>query len=195
MAEIIFYATKNDFDLIRLWINSEPDVAWIVKTSESDLRYTWRAVSEIDEIIDGYTYAIWHIKSGALNVPSGSNDIPDAVVADPFKGWTQNLKHSNATKPWFGANLPGPFSIKFCDIGREAAGSLGRSGVHWLGDHFKSIDRPAENDTKKWWQKLKRFVSKNATEVLWVPTGRTKAFIFPDALAQINLGRQKDING
>lgn len=50
MSDIIFYATKDDARVIRDWINTEPEVAWIVKVSETNHRYRWRAVFELEQI-------------------------------------------------------------------------------------------------------------------------------------------------
>lgn len=49
-ANIIFYATAVDAELIRRFINDEPQVAWIVKVAEQDRTYTWRAVDRLDAI-------------------------------------------------------------------------------------------------------------------------------------------------
>lgn len=79
--------------------------------------------------------------------------------------------------------------------GREEAGSLGRSGFFWNLDRFKAIGKPAHPDAKRWWFRLKRFLARNATVVAWPdPTGRIKAFVFPDALRQERSGRHRDIN-
>lgn len=123
MGELIVYATKKDAELIRGWINSDADIAWIEKISEKQSLCQWRAVAAI-EAIQQQQYALWHVKSGALNIPSRDRSIPDAIVGDPFKGWEQLMEQTGSTLPWFGGNLPGPYTFHFREEGKEASGSL-----------------------------------------------------------------------
>jgi hypothetical protein len=182
MGEFIIYATKRDADAIRMWINDEPDIAWIVKVAEQDKIYHWKAVSSID-VLQEQTYALWHIRSGSLNIPSGDRNISDAIVADPFGGWFQTMQSKGATSPWFGSNLPGPYTFRFADYGREAPGSLGRSGFGWDEDRYKSIGKPAHQEAKLWWKKLRRFLNKSAVQVPWATVTNRKrtimAYAFP----------------
>jgi hypothetical protein len=198
MSSLLIYATKVDADKLRRWINGEPNIAWIIKMHEHDQLYEWRAVHEID-CLQEQQYAIWHVNSGALNIPSGSLTIPDTVISDPFEGWTQALTYSGATVPWFGANLPGPYSFTFAEKGIEAPGSLARSEFNWDMDRYKLIGKPANPEAKKWWKKLRRFLEANCVRMPWVTpppsSGRNPfAFMFPEAYQQITAGRHRDIN-
>ncbi|MBY3027348.1 hypothetical protein [Rhizobium leguminosarum] len=194
---MIIYATKNDADLIRTWINDEPHIAWIVKISEQDRICQWRAVDAID-VLEEQIYALWHVKSGALNIPSGDRNIPDEIVADPFAGWFQTMQHSGQTSPWFGGNLPGPYTFSFAEAGQEAPGSLARSEFNWLEDRYKSIGKPAHPNAKRWWKKLRRFLDKSSVQVPWtISTNRKRvimAHVFPEAKLQIETGRHRDLN-
>ena len=181
MAEIIVYATLADTDVIREWINADASVAWIVKTRESGMVYSWRASHTLD-VIEEQDYAIWHIPSGALNIPSGTLNVPDIIVDDPFHGWVQTLDRSGVNSPWFGANLPGPFHFRFKESGAESPGSLGRSGFSWARDRYASIGQPASPAAKKWWAKLKRFIQASSIAIEWSATpSKTTAYVFPRA--------------
>jgi hypothetical protein len=196
MGNYMIYATKRDADVIRRWINNEAEVAWIIKTSEQDGSCSWRAINEID-VLEEQTYALWHTRSGSLNIWSGKPGIPDEVVADPFDGWTSKVEDSGATRPWFGGNLPGPYHFSFSDAGREAPGSLGRSDFTWDEDRYKAIGKPADPEAKRWWNKLIRFIKKSSTPIEWTVLNKGKspiAYIFPDAELQIEQGRHRDIN-
>jgi hypothetical protein len=196
LAELILYATKKDGDAIRTWINTDADVAWIVKVDEIANTYRWRAVQALD-VLEEQEYALWHLKSGPLNIPSGDPQVADAYVIDPFRGWTQKLDHAGATAPWFGANLPGPYTFRFAEAGREVPGSLARSGFFWLGDRFKSIGNPAHAEAKRWWRRLRRFLGKSAVRVPWpdqLGVSKRLAYVFPDALVQTTQGRARDVN-
>src|SRR5215204_5144347 len=100
---MILYLTRPDAELIRIWLNHESLIAWILKESQVGHAYTWRASDTLDAIEPG-SYCLWHKTSCRLNVPSGRVDVADAIVADPYRGWTQRLDHLEATEPWFGGN-------------------------------------------------------------------------------------------
>lgn len=197
MSEIIFYATTHDADAIRLWINEEPDVAWIVKVAEQEGIHHWKAVGAIDNL-EEQSYALWHTKSGPLNIPSGSIHTTDETVPDPFAGWSEKkTPDAGASQPWFGSNSPGPYSLNFVEAGREAPGSLGRSQITWLEDRYKAIGKGAHPDAKLWWTKLKRFVKKSSVAIPLVElvSGKSPtAYVFPDAKLQIDQGRHRDVN-
>ncbi|KAB2966762.1 hypothetical protein [Zoogloea sp.] len=198
MSSIIIYATSLDAEAIRKWINDSIQVAWILRVHEADYHYEWKAEHEID-VLKQQEYALWHVESGPLNVPSGVLGVADAIVNDPFQGWVQKLNHSGATRPWFGANLPGPYCFTFAEDGFEAPGSLARSEFSWPGDHYKSIGKPAHPAARKWWQKLRHFVASSTEAVPWAELSSNrkitpKAYIFPDAARQIKSGRHRDIN-
>lgn len=194
MADLIVYATWVDVEEIRRFVNEDPQVAWIVKADQNGCDYRWRACLELENIAE-QDYAIWHMQSGSLNIPSGSPKKPDKLVTDPFRGWDQQLDDELQTAPWFGGNLPGPYNFHFREAGGERAGSLGRSGFNWLLDRYKSIGKPAHPEAKRWWQRLKRFLKGSATPAPWPDSsGRITAYVFPDALAQVRLGRHRDVN-
>jgi hypothetical protein len=197
VGNFIVYATKHDADPIRKWINNDPDIAWIVKIAEQGSTCHWKAVSAIDSI-EEQTYALWHMRSGSLNIPSGDRNVPDAIVSDPFTGWFQTMQRSGATEPWLGVNLPGPYSFAFAESGREAPGSLARSEFCWLEDRYKSIGKPANPEAKLWWRKLRRFLEKSSIQVPWASVTNQKrrimAYVFPEAKFQIDQGRHRDLN-
>ncbi|WP_329740850.1 hypothetical protein [Dyella sp. A6] len=194
----IIYATRRDAEAIRTWINDSADVAWIVKSDERGKVYKWRAVRCL-ETLEQQRYAIWHIQSGSLNIPSGHQDVPDQVVDDAFWGWTQSLDYEGATCPWFGANLPGPYHFTFAEDGCEASGNLARSEFSWAIDHYKSIGKSAHPEAKKWWRALIRFLDRSAEKIPLVESLSNRArvptaYVFPQAAEQIRKGRKRDIN-
>ena len=198
MPSLIIYATSIDAEAIRKWINDSVEVAWISKVREADCQYEWKAEREIGSL-QQQEDALWHIESGPLNVPSGVRGVADAVVTDPFHGWVQKLNYAGATRPWFGGNLPGPYSFTFAEGGCEEPGSLARSEFSWLGDRYKSIGKPAHPAARSWWRKLQRFVASSTVAVPWVESLSNrkvipKVYLFPDAARQINSGRRRDVN-
>ena len=196
MAELIVYASFTDADMIRMWLNDDPDIAWVIKEGQVGRKYRWRAVPSLTEIHEG-AYALWHTKSMRLNIPSGSKSVPDAPVLHPYQGWTQTLDAEHAETPWFGGNLPGPVHFRWRETGCERTNSLGRSGFSWLANRYASVGKPAAPAASRWWQRLKRFVSKNAVPIPWPhdrQSGKAIAYAFPEALTQIRGGRYPDAN-
>ena len=196
MAEIILYITRTDADAIRTWLNQESSIAWIVKDHQDRHDYIWKAIDTLDAI-EPAGYCLWHKNSGPLNVPSGIPGVADAIVADPYAGWAQRLDSIDATEPWFGGNLPGPYTFRFAENGREAPGGLGRSGFTWVGDRYRLIGHGASPEAKIWWNRLGRFLRSQSTGIPWPSPdhgGRSLAYAFPDAYAEIMRGRPFDVN-
>jgi hypothetical protein len=198
VSELIIYATREDGESIRNWIDAEPDIAWIIKERELDGWYRWKAVRKLESLGE-QDYSLWHVDSGPLNVPSGSLSVPDEIVRDPFAGWSQRLERSGATSPWFGSNLPGPFHFTFSHTGSEAPGNIGRSSFSWAENRYAAIGKPAHPSALNWWRKLNRFVRKVGVAVPWVSGASNvkripKAYCFPSAASQLTSGRGRDIN-
>ncbi len=194
-SSVILYMTSNDAEILRQWINDEPSVAWIVEVARDGDRRTWKAVDRIEQL-RAVDYCLWH-RDSPLTVPSGELGIADAVILDPSQGWTQSVPEVDATTPWFGGNVPGPYTLAFRERGSESPGSLARSELSWLGDYFKPIGKPAPPAAKRWWSRAQRFIKQHATAVPWPypgGTGRHRAYAFPDAHAQMLAGRSVDAN-
>lgn len=196
MAEIILYLTKNDAESIVEWINAENDIAWIVKESQEGNVYRWKAVHSI-HAIQASEFCLWKIGSGILRIPSGNHETEDTVVLDPFRGWEQTLKESSAETPWFGAAAPETYTFTFREHGKASEDSIGRSGFSWIGNYFSVIGNSAPEECKQWWERLKRYIKKNATGIPWpgeLGSGKTGAYAFPEAYDQLQKGRAKDVN-
>lgn len=195
MAEIILYVTAPDIDVIRSWLNAEPEIAWIILESRAGDRCRWKAVDELS-VLDVDCYVLWHTRAGPLSIPSGDPTIPNARVVDPYAGWIQRGLDPRTITPWF-ADLPGPFTVTLRENGREHSESIARSGFSWLGDYFRLIGKPAHPAAKAWWHRLRRFVKSRAAAIPWpYPTGSGKrlAFAFPEAHRQILAGRPVETN-
>lgn len=196
MSGIILYVTAPDIEVVRSWLNDEPEIAWIILESRVGDRCRWKAVAELPEL-DVESYALWHKLAGPLNVPSGDPAVPDARVVDPFAGWVQRGLDPRTTTPWFGANLPGPFTVTLRERGRQDPNALARSGFHWVGDYFRPIGKAAHPAARAWWSRARRFVKAHAAAIPWpYPQGSGKrvAFAFPDAHRQILAGRPVEAN-
>jgi hypothetical protein len=195
LAEIIFYATRNDIGKLVEWLNSESCIAWIVKESQAGNEYRWRAVQAISSI-EPTSYALWHVGSRSLIIPSGAADIADATIINPFAGWTQILDGPSQSTPWFGGLLPGPYELTFKPSGKETDNSIGRSGFAWNGNYFRSIGKGADAQSERWWHRLKRVMRKEAIGISWPANsdGKTGAYAFPEAYVLYRNGVHLDVN-
>lgn len=194
---MMLYATSEDADCIREWINADDDVAWIVKVAEANGVYAWKAVGKLERLQE-QDYAIWHVESGSLTIPSATSAVPDAKIENPFRGWTQRLSTAGATAPWFGANLPGPYLFQFAEQGCEAPGSLGRSEFAWAANRYRAIGKPAHPAAMRWWRKLRRYLARNSEQIQWLSEAQKGfnplVYVFPNAMADIKRGRHRDVN-
>ena len=196
MAEIILYITSTDSQSILEWINKEDEIAWIVNDSRKGNSYRWVAKRKIDSL-KSREYCLWRIGTGPLRIPSGSNETPDTEILDPFAGWEQILDTEEATRPWFGSASPETFVFTFREHGRKGKKAMGRSGFTWIGNYFSSIGNPAPMECEKWWNKLKRYVKKNAIGVPWpgpIGSGKAGSYAFPEAFSLLESGKPRDIN-
>ena len=188
--------TISDTKLILDWINSEKSIAWIIKESQCNNVYRWKAVNEVNEI-EPKEYCLWHTASGRLRIPSGSVDVEDEYVSNSFNGWEQTLKTNKEEVPWFGTAAPETFGFHFREKGKESENSLGRSGFTWIGNYFSVIGTSAPEESKKWWERLKKHIKKSATGIPWpgdIGSGKIGAYAFPEAYKQLSEGRSKDVN-
>lgn len=195
MAEIITYLTDDDLPTLVDWLNNEDDVAWLLKVDQHGCLYRWQAFSTVTSLAPG-EYGLWHMRSQRPIIPSGSARAENTVVADPFRGWDQRLDHDQAQTPWFGAQHTGPFRFRYMPEGTEAPNSIGRSGFFWQADYFRPIGHSADSVSKKWWNRLKRFIGKQTVPVPWPPDSdsRLRAYVFPHAREMHVNGMPLDVN-
>ncbi len=193
----MFYATSVDVEQVRLWINAEEDVSWIVKQSQTGTRYSWKLVDELDSIKDQHEYTLWHRKAGSIQVPSPGLTGTPPVVLNPRKGWTQTLEHNNAQSPWLGKGRKHEINLRFTETSPSDPNLIGRSEFYWDGNRFRVLGAAAHPDVARWWSRLKRFIQRSSIQVPWPeenPKTRLAAYVFPDAWAQCRNGKRRNPN-
>lgn len=194
--QTILYLTRLDAMKLVEWINLNEDVAWILLESKKDLRYTWVAKDQLDDL-ESRNYAIWHKSDSPIEIPTGKKFFSTKKVRNPYKAFSQVLSSSQETTPWFGGYSPGLYKFSFKEAGLEQVNSLGRSDFSWPGNHFKLIGQPASPEQNKWWGDLQKFIKKNSVAIPWPypeGIGRSKAYAFQEAYSQIIEGRHPDAN-
>ena len=183
--------TCDDSRELLEWLNTEQVIAFIV----SDGKKRWRAVKTIDKFIDGETYCLWHIESGPL--PLLRKILPDGKVKNPWAGWLEKRTGQDPKRPYFGAGHPGIYTFDLRLKSNHHDDGIGLSCFGWIGNWYKIIGNPAPPVTKKWWERLRRYVKKRAIRVTreGVLDGpNADVYVFPTALEAIKLGKARDNN-
>jgi len=190
MPWLPIYMNQSDLRALVSWLNNESDIAFIV----SDGHKKWKAVHAVESPCD-QRYCLWHSASGPLSLPR--KFLPDGTVRDPWKGWKEKLTGADPTCPYFGVEHPWIYWLSAKTESDREPNALGLSAFGWIGNRYGAIGNPAPPKTKKWWERLKRWVKKQAVQIPREgPIDGSKAEIWamPGALEEIKGGRARDNN-
>jgi hypothetical protein len=191
------YIDHSDLASITDWLNAEDCIAFIV--SEGPKR--WVAVPTLDAPPgDGYV-GLWHTESGPLPLTRGrllhALMIPDGRIRNPFKGWREQRTGADPTRPYFGAGHPGVYWFRVRTRAVHHEDGIGLSSFEWIGNRYRRIGHGAPEVTMKWWQRLRRWVKKQAVQI--ARSGRVdgpepEIWAMPSALSAIENGCARDDN-
>jgi hypothetical protein len=184
------YLNESDLFMLVSWLNAETEIAFIVANGPS----MWCAVHSIDQLSD-FRYCLWHSGSGPL--PLLRKHLPDTTVRDPWKGWKEKRPGANPATPYFGAGHPGVYWLNAKTESSREEGALGLSSFEWIGNRYAAIGSPAPPITKKWWERLRRWVKKIAVQIPregHVDGEGKEIWALPGALNEIKQGRIRDVN-
>jgi hypothetical protein len=184
------YMNQHDLAAVISWLNDEADIAFIV----ADGPMRWRAVAAIDSPHDR-RYCLWHSQSGPL--PLLRRLLPDTTVRDPWQGWKEKRPGADSTTPYFGAGHPGVYWLNARTESDREPDALGLSSFEWIANRYAPIGDPAPPVTKKWWDRLRRWVQKRAVRIpRQGPVNGQGAEIWamPGAFVEIENGRAREAN-
>ncbi len=192
MSWIPFYADEADFRPIIERLNADAEVAILWPAG----RGRWIARAQVAELPDG-KYILWHIPGGPLPLLSNTAAQDDATIADPFAGWAEQRRGTDASVPYFGS-IPNVFELRKATRGSESRGSIGLSSFGWLGNRYKSLGMGAARATALWSRRMQRWVQHAAVEKIprWDSPGPPPAEIWalPAAYTRIRAGAARDAN-
>ena len=157
MPWLPMYLDHNDLGILSKWLNEEDDISIIRSTGDKE----WKAFDEISINSSG-RYCLFHKKSGPLPLLKKNFLGQEMMVKDPFKGWVERRTGANPKQPYFGAGHP---AIFWLNIRLENNAEIGMSSFEWIGNHYAIIGNPAPDITKKWWNRLRRWVKKQSTYI------------------------------
>ena len=197
MAWLPMYLHGNDLELLCEWLNAEKEIAFLVSNGERK----WIAVDRVEKPLIEGKYILWHIPSGPIPVP-GKGAASRVLIKDPWSGWQEKRQAPHLSIPFSTSyqhgpvitGHPGVIELKLWPYGlpRERENGkriVGLSGFGWLGNYYWAIGRTAHPQTKRWWQRLRRWVAKTATRIPMIgPIGHPKPLIyaFTEALRAIS---------
>ena len=156
MPWLPLYAYRDDFDLIREWLNSEDSIAYLVSSGPKQ----WIAKGKLDAF-ESTRIGLWHIPSGQLPLLAEDSSGEDGAVADPWSGWTERRTGANPAAPYFGAGHPGVVWFN----ARDGQDVIELSSFEWIGNHYRILGNAAHLDTEKWWRRLGRRMKRDAVRV------------------------------
>ena len=157
MAAIDLYADRSDIDAIAARLNADDNCAFLVGAGPG----RWKAVSTLDRFDDG-DYCIWVRSGGALPLLRANHDAEADLIKNPWDGWTEERAGADVRFPYFGPGHPAIVWFNVRTKGR-AAGAIGLSHFGWIGNSFRVLGTPAHAAVEKWWQRLRRSITKIGT--------------------------------
>src|SRR5690242_16570984 len=138
------YMLEEDVPLLHERLNSDPEIAFIVRDGPE----RWRAVWQVDDIRG--KVKLWHVPGGPLPLlhPEG----PDTLIKDPFAGWQELNPGLDNSVPYFGP---------YCYV--SFLSSIWVPGWHGLPKDYVDISgfswpalrvtRSPPESTRRWWKR------------------------------------------
>ena len=197
MPAILLYLNKEDVRGVIDWLNAEEVIAPIV----SDGPKRWKAVNKIEGYEDS-NYCLWHSESGPLPLlrvsPSWLKwDLPDGKIKDPWKGWEEKRSGADPTVPYFGPGCTGVYWFEAITSHPSDPECIGMSSFSWIGNWYKIIGNEAPPVTKKWWERMRRWIKKKSVKIPRegpLDGEFPEIWVFPSALEEIKQGRKRADN-
>jgi len=190
MPWLPMYIDKLDLEMLINWLNEDINIAFIV----ADGSKRWKAVSYIEKYEDN-RHCLWHRESDPL--PLLRKLLPDGKISDPFTGWKETKTGADPKVPYFGAGHPGVYWLNARVESINNSAYLGLSSFEWIGNRYRALGIEANPATKKWWERMQRWVKKQAVKIprdgSW-DGNNPEIWAFPSALRKIKSGRKRDSN-
>lgn len=158
MGCLPMYLVEEDLKILSDFLRSENSISLIKSVGEGH----WRAFSDF-EINESGRYCLFHSEVGPLPLlAKRDSGEADGEIADPFEGWQEKRTCSDPRQPFFGAGHP---AIFWLNVRLRVEGKVGLSSFEWIGNQYANIGYPAPDVAKKWWGRLRRWVTKRSCRV------------------------------
>jgi len=179
------YMLEEDVPLLHERLNSDPEIAFIVRDGPE----RWRAVWQVDDIRG--TTMLWHVPGGPL--PLLRPDGPDTLIEDPFAGWRELNPGLDDSVPYFG---PYSFVSILMRIWVPSWNGLPKDYIDISSFSWPALRGPPPypESTRRWWKRLRAFVGRHARRVRrWEPLYGPDADIWamPAALRALEAGMER----
>jgi hypothetical protein len=187
---IPLYLDKADLHKLSVWLNSEENIAVIQSIGEG----RWKAFSEINLEATG-KYCLFHTGAGPLPMLIDDDGVTArTLITDPFRGWNEARSGADTTVPYFGAGHP---AIFWLNVRIDPGATIQMSSFGWIGNHYSSLGSPAPKDAQNWWNRLRRWIKKEAVQISRrgpLFEGTREVYAFGGAFYKISNGRERAAN-
>jgi len=183
MPSLSFLADEDDFRLVLGHLNSDPEVAFIVRDGPG----RWRAVPGLEQF-DVDRIALWHVPSGPLPLLAAEHGQPAEAIDDPWRGWSERYPGADRSTPYFGAGHPGIIWLDHNPEGPGTRHGVGISEFGWIGNYYWILGRRADPATEKFWKELRRWLVRETK----AQGSKGDSRAFPSAFARIQAARGRD---
>ena len=204
------YLDLADLPLLEQFLNDDDQIIYVVKTGESQfqtlksltLRPFMRTGESQFQTFKSLTLqpfmrcVLWHLPCG--DIPADCRDAEGRITTDP------SIKHLGAIQLTLQVR-PGKYQTlvprltgdgsDLCTFESDIA--IGRSDFGWVGNRYSIIGKKANPETARWWNRLRRWVSKQAIKVTWdgpIDGTDPRAWAFPAAYSAIKSGTPRSVN-
>jgi hypothetical protein len=190
MPSILVYALDPDLTVLLDYLNTDPEIAFLVAAGSG----RWRATSRLSQL-PAAPQALWHTPSGPLPLLGRSPAEPDIPIPDPYAGWSERLPAATRDRPFFGSH-PGLIWL-YISLPPAADAPVPMSALGWIGNRYRASGHGATAATTRYWRRLKTWI-RDRTHL--VPRGGLAAHhpveiaAFPAALAVLKSGIPGELN-
>lgn len=154
----------------------------------------WKAVRTVDALADGL-HSLWHVPAGPLPlIKTDPGPLPLVVqyppIPDPWAGWIGPPGFGPACHAWVRLEL----WTRHRPYTEQERASLHEHICFWLNDHEMLVVsdlqwtgshfRPTPPQTQRWWNRMKRWLERNAVRLHSNPG----FWAFPSALQKLKNG-------
>jgi hypothetical protein len=190
MPAIQFYASDKEVSSIIEWLEQEESIRQIIVEEKN----TYRAIACPFKIEQTQTAVFWHKSSvlpkqqptsykGAVGTTTWNKD--PQPVDNPEEGWV-DPSIENGGMPTFN-DSPAVFRFQWNSSTHkfESGEEIYESSFQWIGAHYSILGATPNPDVKKWWQRLRRRMTKMSSRLINpVPhhnsTNSPYILLFPD---------------
>ena len=188
------YLDLDDLPMLEQFLNDDEQILFVVRTGES-LFQTFKPF----KLRPNMECTLWHLPCG--KIPLACRDAKGRITVDPCIPTASQLGAISLelqVRPRkYQTLVPRACGQLYdlCNFDDDSA--IGRSDFGWIGNRFSSCSERPNKKTELWWNRLRRWISKNAIKIPFygpIDGPRRDAWAFPAAYSAIKSGTPRSAN-